>query len=216
MKGDSSREFTDVVIVDYGLGNLGSIANMLKHIGVSSLITSNRSDILGAKRLVLAGVGSFDHGMSMLKEMDLIGVIKDAACRTEVSLLGVCLGMQLLFDGSEEGTASGLSLLAGFSKKFPNLKNSTPVTVPHMGWNKLTQKNHTQKLLNSYDNERFYFVHSYYVDPLDATDVIYTANHGIDFSAIVSRGNVTGVQFHPEKSHRQGMAFLTDFVKSGE
>ena len=216
MNGNSSSELIDVVIVDYGLGNLGSIANMLKHIGVSSLVTSNHGDILSAKRLVLAGVGSFDHGMSMLKERDLIGVINDAVGRAGVSLLGVCLGMQLLFDGSEEGTASGLSLLSGFSKKFPSQNNGIPLTVPHMGWNKLIQKNQTQNLLKPYENERFYFVHSYYVDPLDATDVIYTANHGIEFSAIVSRGNVTGVQFHPEKSHRQGMAFLTDFVKSGK
>jgi glutamine amidotransferase len=209
-----SKEFADVVIVDYGLGNLGSISNMLNHIGVSSLITSNHDDILSAKRLILAGVGSFDHGMSMLKEKDLIGVIKTAANDTDVSILGVCLGMQLLFDGSEEGVTSGLSLLPGFSKKFPSQNNGIPVTVPHMGWNKLIQKKQTPNLLKSYENKRFYFVHSYYIDSVSATDVIYTATHGVDFSAIVSRGNVTGVQFHPEKSHRQGMEFLTDFVKA--
>ena len=135
-----SKEVADVVIVDYGLGNLGSIANMLRHIGVSSLVTANHNDILGAKRLVLAGVGSFDHGMSMLKEKDLIGVIKTAADDTDVSILGVCLGMQLLFDGSEEGITSGLSLLPGFSKKFPTHNNGIPVTVTHMGWNELIQK----------------------------------------------------------------------------
>lgn len=208
-----SKESPDVIIVDYGLGNLGSLANMFKHIGVSSLITSNHADILGAKRLVLAGVGSFDHGMSMLKERDLIEVIKTAANHTDVSILGVCLGMQLLFDGSEEGSNSGLSLLPGFSKKFPNQENGIAIKVPHMGWNKLVQKKQTPNLFKSYENKRFYFVHSYYVETINTADVIYTATHGIEFSAIVSRGNVTGVQFHPEKSHLQGMELLSDFVK---
>ena len=122
--------------------------------------------------------------------------------------------MQLLFDGSEEGVSSGLSLLPGFSKKFPTQNNGIPVTVPHMGWNELIQKKQTPNLSKSFDNKRFYFVHSYYVETVNATDVIYTATHGIDFSAIVSRGNVTGVQFHPEKSHRQGMELLADFVKA--
>lgn len=201
-------------IIDYGTGNIGSIANMLKKIGEPSCITADKAEIAKAERLVLCGVGSFDDGINKLEELGIIDVLNKKVLEDKTPILGICLGMQLFTKGSEEGMKAGLSWVDGFTRRF----NFTGITaerqlrVPHMGWNEVTQSKHS-KILNNLDvNSRFYFVHSYHVMLSDKTDELLHAKYGFPFTAAFEYNNIIGVQFHPEKSHRFGMKIFENFI----
>lgn len=201
----------DTVIIDYGVGNIASIANMMKKAGRSATLSKDHAVIRSARRLILPGVGSFDHAATRLAETGIDDVVREQAAKG-VPILGVCLGMQLLLDRSDEGELAGLGLVPGASHKFPSIIDGERLRVPHMGWN--TVRRTTQEPLSSVQSDdRFYFVHSYYVKPVDDAHVIGVTQHGIEFASMIRNENVIGVQFHPEKSHRYGLKLLNDFAE---
>lgn len=200
-----------IAIVNYGLGNLGSISNMLKAIGEKSLISSNRDDIEKADGIILPGVGAFDAGMTKLKEMELIDVIKEQALDKKKPILGICLGMQLLGRRSEEGNSEGLNLIP-----FDNIRfrlADTNLKVPHMGWDIVEFKQQNLLTDSLKGGQRYYFVHSYHAECDFAENILMTCDYGYEFAAAVVKDNIMGVQFHPEKSHDFGMALLKNYVK---
>ncbi len=197
-----------IAIVDYGLGNLYSIKNMLKHLNIDSVITADAKEIQKADRLILPGVGKFDEGMKNLEESNLGEVIKEQANYGK-PILGICLGMQLLGKGSEEGHKNGLGLIGFKSVRF-NFDNNLHLKVPHMGWERVNVRN-CPLTLGLGELERYYFVHSFHAQCENDESIIVTCQYGYEFAAGVRNGNVYGVQFHPEKSHKYGMKILKNF-----
>ena len=197
-----------VSIVDYGLGNLGSVANMFKRIGADAQRVSTPQEVLDSERVLLPGVGAFDHGARRLRETGLFGPLQEFAASGR-PLFGICLGMQLLFDSSEEGDESGLGLIPGHSRRF---RADPDLRVPHMGWNVVAQRYQDPLLANSVEGSRYYFVHSFHVEPERAEDVLATTPYGVDFVSMARSGSVVGAQFHPEKSHTFGMNILRNFA----
>ena len=199
-------------IIDYGLGNLGSIKNMLKVIGEKAVITNDKAVLDSCDRLILPGVGAYDAGMSNIIELGLDGFIKDKTIKDGKPVLGICLGMQLLGRKSDEGVLDGLGLIPFECKRFD--VGSAGLKVPHMGWDIVDIKKDLPitRGLND-ERQRYYFVHSYYAKCDDENDIMMTCDYGVVFAAAVIHGNIMGVQFHPEKSHSFGMKLLTNFVK---
>lgn len=202
---------TPVTIIDYGIGNTASIANMLKKGGFASELTGDIERVAKAEKLILPGVGAFDKAALRLTETGLRDVIIDRA-KAGVPVLGVCLGMQLLLDGSEEGVEPGLGLVPGRVIRFPRPAEGSGLRVPHMGWNSIHRSGHADALPSVLEGDRFYFVHSYFASPTDPADSMASTTHGVTFSSMVRRGNVVGAQFHPEKSHKMGLRLLSDFA----
>jgi glutamine amidotransferase len=200
-----------ITIIDYGLGNLGSIQNMLKRIGATSFLTSDINDILKAEKLLLPGVGAFDTAMKKIEELNLKEIICDKVNLQKTPILGICLGMQLLMEGSEEGILPGLGLIKGKAYHFRNHIDKK-LKIPHMGWNDVTIHNESILTKGFFDEMRFYFVHSYYVKTENSDDSMLECNYGIDFDAAVHKDNIYGTQFHPEKSHKFGMQLLHNFA----
>ncbi len=198
-------------IIDYGLGNLGSIQNMLDVIGENAVITSDSEQIKKSDRLILPGVGAFDAGMKLLEEKNLISVIKIEA-KNGKPLLGICLGMQLLGRKSEEGTLAGLDLIPFESKRF-FFDKETNLKIPHMGWDIVSFKQNNPLTKGLVGTQRYYFVHSFHAVCDSVENVLMTCDYGYEFAASVVNKNVYGVQFHPEKSHDFGMALLKNFVE---
>ena len=199
-----------ISVVNYGVSNIGSMVNMLKKIGVPAVVVSKPEEIERAEKIILPGVGAFDNGMAALTAMNLGEALKRRVRKDRVPLLGVCLGMQMLADGSQEGQMAGLGLIAGTCVRFQS-NGAAPVKVPHMGWDELAVCRESP-LLSGLERPRFYFVHSFHFVCRDSSDELAKARHGIEFTAAVARDNVWGVQFHPEKSHRFGMALLRNFA----
>jgi len=201
-----------VVIVDYGLGNLGSIKNMLQFIGFDAIISSDKEQISSASKLILPGVGSFDQGMINLNERELIPILNQRVLVDRIPILGICLGMQLFGLKSEEGTMPGLSWIDQESKKF-NPTDFKSFPVPHLGWEYVSFKKRESQLLSGFDEEtKFYFAHSYYVECKNRDEVILEADYIHKFDVGIQKEHILGVQFHPEKSHKYGMQLLTNFV----
>lgn len=201
-----------LIIVDYGLGNLGSIKNMLKKIGVESEITSDSEKISTASKLILPGVGAFDNGMTNLKEAGLIDVLNKKVLDEKTPILGICLGMQLMTNSSEEGSEKGLGWINAETKKFDFSGTEKKYPVPHMGWEYVKPKKASRLFENMYEEPRFYFVHSYFVSVNNPEDALLETNYGFDYVSGFEKGNIVGVQFHPEKSHKFGMVLLKNFA----
>ena len=197
-----------IAIVDYKLGNLGSVLNMLNYLGYESEITSDPYKILGADKLIISGVGSFDTGIRNLHKLGLYEVLKDKVILRKTPILGICLGMQLMGTQSEEGEETGFGWIKGISVKF----DSEKVRIPHMSWNEIKMKREVRLFNNLEINSKFYFAHSFHLVPEDANMVIAESFYGNQFVAAVEHENITGVQFHPEKSHKYGMQLLTNFI----
>jgi len=202
----------DALIVDYGMGNLGSILNMMKRIGALSRTSSDPSEIARARRLILPGVGAFDFGMKNLAERDLVPALNRQVFENKVPFLGICLGMQVLSERSQEGVLPGLGWIQGEVVKF---KATSQMRVPHMGWNVVSVQIQSCALFDDDDEERrFYFAHSYFMTCKKAENILSVTNyHGVAFVSSVQKENILGVQFHPEKSHRFGMKLFTNFLK---
>lgn len=199
------------VILDYGVGNLTSIRNMLKKGGVESVISSNREEIASASRLLLPGMGHFDNCMQKLNQSGLRDLVEKKAFDEKIPVLGICVGLQMFMEDSEEGKEPGLGWVKGHTIRFKPEKMAQPEKIPNMGWLEI-KKVKESRLLDNLDEARFYFAHSYHVAPDDpSTDLIH-AHYGYDFTAAVEVGNIVGVQFHPEKSHRFGMQLLRNFA----
>jgi imidazole glycerol-phosphate synthase subunit HisH len=201
-----------IAIIDYGMGNLGSIYNMFKKVGADSMITSSHEKIAKADKLVLPGVGSFDAAMKRIHDNNYFDLLNELVLVEKKQVLGICLGMQLLFESSEEGQLPGFSWIKG---EVMNFKSRIPgsMKIPHMGWNDVTIINKSP-LTKGFSNEmRFYFVHSYYAKVFDTENQMMICDYGISFDSAVHHENIYGVQFHPEKSHRYGMQLLKNFSK---
>lgn len=200
-----------IAIVDYGLGNLGSIANMLKVIGEKSVITSDPAKLQNADKLILPGVGAFDAGMTQLSERGLISVLREETLKKGKPILGICLGMQLLGRKSEEGTLPGLGLIPFDNIRF-RIDPVSGLKVPHMGWDVVRFERENPLLDGIEGTQRYYFVHSYHAVCDDPKNSLMTCDYGYEFVAAVVKDNILGVQFHPEKSHNFGMKLLENFA----
>lgn len=201
-----------IAIIDYGLGNLGSIKNMLKKIGYESEITSDHQVIQSAEKLILPGVGAFDQGMKNLEERGLIPLLNQKVLVEKTPVLGICLGMQLVTNKSAEGGLPGLGWVDAETIKFDSTKADKKFPIPHMGWEYVSEKGNSPLLKDMYEEPKFYFVHSYYVKCNNPDEAILTSNYILEFDSGFQKENILGVQFHPEKSHKYGMKLLTNFM----
>jgi imidazole glycerol-phosphate synthase subunit HisH len=200
-----------LAVVDYGAGNLRSVLHALSYLGVENTrVVQDGRDLKGADKIILPGVGAFGAGMHQLAERNLVQPLKDAAA-AGIPILGICVGMQFLFDRSDEmGSFEGLGIIPGYVTRFPKMAT---LKVPHMGWNQVRQCRACE-LLDGLSPESYgYFVHSYYCTPERAEDVVAEVDYGVPFTAIVQHENVYGVQFHPEKSQTMGLQIYTNFLK---
>lgn len=198
-----------IALIDYGAGNLRSVRNALIHLGASVVTLSTPDGLAGADKIVLPGVGAFGAGMNALRAAGFEGPLK-AAAAAGVPLVGICLGMQYLFESSDEmGWHRGLGLLPGRVTRFP----PAGPKVPHIGWNQLHIRRAHPLLAGIEDGACAYFVHSYYVDAGETGDVLATTDYGLEFAAVVARGNLFGIQPHPEKSQAVGLRILRNFVE---
>jgi glutamine amidotransferase len=204
-----------ISVLDYGCGNLGSVVNILKHIGVSVEVIGKPDEVKRATKIILPGVGKWDAGVQCLKGSGLLNALEERILGDKIPILGICLGMQLMLDSSEEGCLPGLGWVSGDVKAF-NLGHQSCVLqqlpVPHMGWNsvQVTQKSKLTESLG--DNSKFYFVHSFYADVKNSEDILLQSHYGHDFTSGISKGNIYGLQFHPEKSHKYGMGIFKSFA----
>ena len=201
-----------IVVVDYGMGNLGSIQKMLKKCGANFVVSNLSKDIESAEKIILPGVGSFDKGMINLRSLQLVDVIKKVVLQNKTPILGICLGMQLLTKSSEEGVEFGLGLVDANTKRF-RFDPSSKLKVPHMGWNITHPLKKSTLYENMEDEKRFYFVHSYAVSCNKVEDILTTTNYGYEFVSSFQVDNIIGAQFHPEKSHKFGITFFNNFLE---
>lgn len=196
-----------IAIVDYGVGNLGSVESMLKRLGKNVQITNRIKDIEDATHIILPGVGSFDFGMKQLVSTGLLSIIEKRIFSDNIPALGICLGMQLMTKGSEEGTEKGLGW---FDAETVYIGKEKKVKLPHMGWAYITV-HRSNPLVSQTEKSRYYFVHSYKVVCTDKKDIIATCDYNGEICAVIQKGNLFGAQFHPEKSLRFGLNFLNNF-----
>ncbi|MBL7070994.1 MAG: imidazole glycerol phosphate synthase subunit HisH [Candidatus Omnitrophica bacterium] len=199
-----------IAVIDYEMGNLGSVSKALEYLGGDVVITQKGADLSGAAKIVLPGVGAFKDAMNALKRLGLIEPLKDEIKRKK-PYLGICLGYELLFERSEEGGGcEGLGILKGDVVKF----SSGGIKVPQIGWNQVKIKKSGCSLFNGIEQDSFfYFVHSYYVRPKDSAIVAAATDYGGDFASMVWDENLYAVQFHPEKSQKAGLKFLENFMR---
>lgn len=205
-----------IVIVDYGMGNLRSIQNMLKYIGIDSRISSDIEAIREATKLILPGVGAFDNAIRNIEKLHLRDILLTKALNEKTPILGICLGLQLFAKCSEEGSLPGLGLIDAETVRFKFAGGNGELKIPHMGWNEIAIQNNSRLFDGLSDAARFYFVHSYHLKCTDERDIEATTFHGYNFVSAIERENIYGVQFHPEKSHRFGMKVLKNFAEISE
>jgi glutamine amidotransferase len=203
----------NVTIIDYGMGNLGSIVNMLKKVGATAVISSDIATIEKASKLILPGVGAFENGMKNLNNLGLTPILNAKVIRDKTPLLGICLGAQLLTKRSEEGNLPGLGWLDAETVRFKFDATQTDLKVPHMGWNSISITQPHPIFEGMYADPRFYFVHSYHFLCNDPRDILAKTCYGYEFTSVVTKENIVGTQFHPEKSHKFGMKLLKNFVE---
>lgn len=201
---------SDIVIIDCGIGNTASVANMFRRVGHEVLVSADTDEVLSADKLVLPGVGAFDYAMHQLDKLGLAAAIGEVAEKA-TPILGICLGMQLLFERSEEGQLPGLGLVPGYVKRFSF--EDDKLKIPHMGWNIVCPTRNSSLFTDNEQELRFYHVHSYHAVCESNDDVTAVTHYGYDFTSAIERNNVMGVQFHPEKSHRFGMDLIKEFTE---
>jgi len=200
-----------IEIVDYNMGNLASVKNAFASLGEDTVVVSDPAKFKDYDKLVLPGVGAFGDAMEHLKERNMVKALQEYALSGKY-MLGICLGMQLLFDSSQEfGFHEGLGLIKGDVKAFDSSKFSEPLKVPHMGWNRMFTTNHPL-FKNLDENHYLYFVHTFHVTCKDTNDIIGKTNYGYEFASAVAHENVMGIQPHPEKSHENGLKILKNFI----
>ena len=202
-----------IIIVDYGSGNLFSIQNMFTRIGVETVISSESSTIAKAGKLILPGIGAFDSCMQKVNQSGFLEDLNQKVMKEKIPVLGICVGMQLMMEGSEEGVLPGLGWIKGRTIKFKQNQLSAGYKVPHMGWAEVELKKPSKLMDDMYDDPRFYFAHSYHVAPENESHTLLCALNGYSFTAAIECDNIMGVQFHPEKSHKYGMKLLENFAR---
>ena len=201
-----------ITIVDYGAGNISSIQNMFRKIGVESVVGNQKTIIEKADKLILPGVGAFDTCAGKLRESGLQQSIQQKVMEEHTPVLGICVGMQLMMEQSEEGVLPGLGWIKGRVNKFNKEKLPADLKIPHMGWADVKLNKASRLFDGMYEDPRFYFVHSYYIEAAEESDVLGWTDYGLRYASIRGRGNVCGVQFHPEKSQENGLTLLRNFA----
>lgn len=202
-----------IVIVDYGVGNLKSIRNMLNKAGASAVISSEQAVIDKAEKIILPGVGAFDAAVASIEKLKLRETLVNKVRRDRVPFLGICLGMQMLGAKSEEGASTGLGLIEAEAVRFNFHDNRDNLKIPHMGWNTINVKKEGRLFRDLPEEARFYFVHSYHLQFEDKSNIVCTTDYGYEFISGIEQDNVFGLQFHPEKSHRFGLRVLANFAE---
>ena len=202
-----------ITIVDYGLGNITAFLNVFKRLNIAARTARSAPELEGAEKVILPGVGAFDHAMELLGNSGMRPALDELAMRARVPVLGVCVGMQILADRSDEGESSGLGWIPGSVHRLGGEVGATSLPLPHMGWNDVRPKGNNRLFAQLEDDARFYFLHSYYFACARPADSAAMAEYGATFSCAVSAGNVHGVQFHPEKSHHWGTRLLQNFAE---
>ena len=202
-----------IVIIDYGVGNLGSIRNMLNKIGVEGVISSETNIIDAASKLILPGVGAFGYGIKKLNDSGIIKTLEKKVLGEKTPILGICLGAQLFTRRSEEGRINGLGWFDAETVKFDFGNNPQNLKIPHMGWSDVTFNPSSRLFTDMYSEPRFYFVHAYHLKTIHKQEIVATSVYGHEFCSGMERDNIVGVQFHPEKSHKFGMRILKNFVE---
>jgi imidazole glycerol-phosphate synthase subunit HisH len=202
-----------ITIVDYGLGNITAFLNVYRRANIPARTASTGGELAGSTRLILPGVGHFDHAMRQLETSGMRPVLDDLVLRQRVPVLGICVGMQMLAHGSDEGEERGLAWIEGHVRSFASLPPASRLPLPHMGWNDVRATDDGSLFRGMGRNARFYFLHSYYFECARPRDVLAVAEYGAEFGCAVNAGNVFGVQFHPEKSHHFGTQLLRNFAE---
>jgi glutamine amidotransferase len=200
-------------VVDYGLGNVQAFLTLYKRFGFEVTRAKTAADLAGASKIILPGVGAFDHAIELLDQSGMRPTLETLVLQDKVPVLGICVGMQILASSSDEGRLPGLSWMPGKVRSFRSDERSTSLPLPHMGWNDVKPKSSSPIFAGLESDARFYFLHSYFFECDDPSHVAATASYGLDFSCTVSAGNVYGVQFHPEKSHHFGAQLLKNFAE---
>jgi glutamine amidotransferase len=203
-----------IIVIDYGAGNIGSVINMLRRLGADAQSSSSPTVINQATKLILPGVGSFDYGMSKLIESGVIDTLNRKVLVDKTPILGICLGVQLMTKGSEEGIMPGLGWFNAKTVKFDLKDEDARLKIPHMGWNDTFLKKESKYFNNDDEEYRYYYVHSYHLLAEDKSDILTTAKYGYEFVSGLEKDNITGLQFHPEKSHKFGMRILKNFIEN--
>jgi glutamine amidotransferase len=202
-----------ITIVNYGLGNISAFANAYERLNIPVVIAATADDLQRANKIILPGVGAFDHAMSKLNGSDMRAALEEQVLVHRIPVLGICVGMQMLAKSSDEGILPGLGWIDGTVRRFDVTKLKSKTQLPHMGWNTIQPVNRPRLLAHIDNDSRFYFLHSYYFHCFDSSDMIATSTYGIPFCSAVEHMNIYGVQFHPEKSHQWGIQLLKNFAK---
>lgn len=201
-----------MVIIDYGMGNIGSLENMIRKAGGTSVVSSDKDIIANAKKLILPGVGSFDNGIKRLQELRMIDLLNKKVLVDKIPILCICLGIQLITKRSEEGNLPGLGWIDAETVRF-HFANDQTLKIPHMGWNDIVPKRASFLFNDLPEEPSFYFVHSYHLVCNDMNDVLSTTQYGYEFVSSIEKGNIYATQFHPEKSHKYGLSIMSNFIK---
>jgi imidazole glycerol-phosphate synthase subunit HisH len=202
-----------IYVVDYGLGNVQAFLTQYKRLGFDATCAKKGTDLTGARKIILPGVGAFDHAIELLNQSGMRPTLESLVIQDKVPVLGICVGMQLLTSASDEGHLPGLGWVPGKVRSFRTNEQSASLPLPHMGWNDVKPKPGSPLFAGLESDARFYFLHSYYFECCEPSHEIATASYGLDFSCAVSAGNIFGVQFHPEKSHHFGTQLLKNFAQ---
>lgn len=202
-----------ITIVDYGLGNVGAFANVYKRLDLPVRMARTADELADAERIILPGVGAFDHAMHLLDASGMRETLEDLVIDRKRPVIGVCVGMQMLAEGSDEGSRPGLGWIPGRVRHFSHAPANAELPMPHMGWNDVKPVAGERLFKGLETDARFYFLHSYYFEAADPDDVAAHTSYGLEFGCAVRRGHVSGVQFHPEKSHHFGAALLKNFAE---
>jgi len=200
-----------IAIINYGLGNINAIYTVYKNLDIPVKIASTSSDLVNSDKLILPGVGSFDYAMEKLDKSGMKDTLNDLILNGRKDILGICVGMQMLAKSSEEGNLPGLGWLNAEVKMLNKYVDNYELLIPHMGWNNITPKKESPLLTGFCNSSYFYFLHSYYFEAHDNTNIVSTTKNGFDFVSTINNENIYGVQFHPEKSHQSGIQLLKNF-----
>jgi glutamine amidotransferase len=203
-----------IVIIDYGMGNLRSVAKSLERLKINAITSSQAKDIRSAEKIILPGVGHFAQGMKNLAELGLIDLLNQKVLNEKTPFLGICLGMQLVTQHSDEGNCDGLGWMEAQTKSFKDQKLDPKLKIPHMGWNNILVKQAHPFLNGQNSDDVYYFVHSYYVQCQNAESILATTTYGLEFASLIYHENILGTQFHPEKSHKQGLNLIKNFAET--
>lgn len=202
-----------IAIIDYGLGNISAFVNVYKRLNIPVAIAKTPDDLVQATKLILPGVGAFDHAMTSLQASGLRQTLDNLVLNQKIPVMGICVGMQILADSSDEGSLSGLGWIPGRVRAFKSVQGAAEMPLPHMGWNDIHVARGLKLLDGLESGTRFYFLHSFFFECSHQSCVAATSSYGIDFCCVVQLDNVYGVQFHPEKSHHFGANLLKNFAE---